>query len=481
MNKTTKHYFTNLFKRKTKLLALYTAVCFFAYPFLEIASLFANRDASDLVEITKTSFYLALFVLGILSAVLPIFTFKFSHTKKHVDTYFSIPINRNHLFKSHFIAPILGACIPILINYLIGGLILVIFKGNVIVYFELFALLLLVFAMFVVNYCVNTFFVLNSNNVLDSSIIVGTIAILPLIFIGAIDAFISSQIVYTGMFDAGSIIDRCFRLLSPYLGFTEIAHGIDVLTYYSDLNVNFGYINWMYVVYYFVIGFVFYFLSKKVFKKKKGENAEQLTNAFVTYPLMINVGIISLVLMFNIIQMDLIGAILMIIVLFVIYVIAQAIANRSMAINKKMILKFVLLVVIVNGFNYVSRKTEFFGINRQVIDYTKYDEVQIHYYSYSEKYGEDIEEKEYSYTIVVDNINEEEMKIFDLIKQFQEIRSVMFRETGQTWFENVYGSLRIEYVVKDGVKEYIEKTVYYDVTAKEETQIMKIYMNLYEE
>ena len=65
MNKTTKHYFTNLFKRKKKVLALYTAICFFAYPFLEIASLLVNRNANELIEITKTSFYLSLFVLGI--------------------------------------------------------------------------------------------------------------------------------------------------------------------------------------------------------------------------------------------------------------------------------------------------------------------------------------------------------------------------------------------------------------------------------
>ena len=167
MNKTTKHYFIDLFKRKKKLLALYTFICFIGYPFIEIGSLIINKSPYDLIEITQTSFILALCTLGILAAVLPIFTFKFSHTKKHVDTFFAIPINRNHLFKSHFIAPILGACIPILINYLIGGIIVVIFNGDIATYFEMLALLLLAFAIFAVAYSVNTYFVLNTNNVVD--------------------------------------------------------------------------------------------------------------------------------------------------------------------------------------------------------------------------------------------------------------------------------------------------------------------------
>lgn len=472
MNKTTKHYFIDLFKRKKKILALYTFICFMGYPFIEIGNLIINENASELISITKTSFVLALCVLGVLAAVLPIFTFKFSHTKKHVDTYFAIPINRNHLFKAHFIAPILGACIPLLINYLIGGIIVVIFKGDFVNYLEMLALLLLAFAIFVVVYSINTYFVLNTNSVLDSVIITAGIVIIPLIFSSAVSIFMESQTIRTGMIEINPITDEIIKFLLPYTGLVFIADAFESM--YDFIVVDFNVIEWFYILYYFALGIVFYYLSKKAFKNKKGENAEQLTTSFVTYPLLINVGLVSLVLIFNIIQMEFITAVLVLISLFVAYFIAQAVANRSMTINIKMVLRFIALIVVINGFNYISRQTEFFGINRKVIDYTKYDIVNIEYYPYAGKYDENLEESVYSYRIYVDNIKENEKEIFELFEEFQLARSNKYKETGSYWVDEVYGNINISYMIIDGVKEYTERHAWFDITEVEELKFIEL-------
>ena len=475
MNKTTKHYFINLFKRKKKILALYTFICFMAYPFLEIASIIANESTYQLIEITRICFTLSLITLGLFAAVLPIFTFKFSHTKKHVDTYFAIPMNRNHLFKAHFIAPILGACIPLLINYLIGGIIVVFFEASISQYFELLALLLLAFVIFAVIYSVNTFFVLNTNNVLDSVIVTAGIAILPLIFSSAVNWFIDSQIIDTGMIEIYEYTDSIIKVLLPYTGFVLIEDAL--VSMYNYFTINFKNIEWFYIIYYAIMGIVFYFLSKITFKKKKGENAEQLSTSFVTYPLLINVGLLSLILLFNIAQMDIIEAILVIIGLFVAYVIAQAIANRSMAINMKMILKFVVLLVTINGFNYISRQTEFFGINRQVIDYTKYDIIEIQYYPYYED-DENWEDGNYYYKIYVNEMNGNEEEFFDLVKEFQKNKSIMFKENGSLYAEEVYGNLNINYVINNGYNRYTDKSAFFNVTKAEETKFIELYQQL---
>lgn len=485
MNKTTKHYFIDLFKRKKKILALYTFICFMGYPFIEIGNLIINEKASQFISITQTSFILALCVLGILAAVLPIFTFKFSHTKKHVDTYFAIPINRNHLFKAHFIAPILGTCIPILVNYLIGGIILVIFTGEFMLYFELLILLLLAFAIFAVVYSINTYFVLNTNNVLDSVIITAGILVIPLIFSSAVSIFIDSQIVRTGMVEIYPITDEIIKLLLPYTGFVLIADAIENL--YHILVIDFESIEWFYILYYFVLGIVFYYLSKKAFKNKKGENAEQLTTSFLTYPLMINVGLVSLVLIFNIIQMEFITAVLVLISLFVAYFIAQAIANRSMTINIKMVLRFIALIVVVNGFNYISKQTEFFGINRQVIDYTKYDYVEIEYNSFNDKYAEIGEDGEVMYPerlfyrIDVNELKGNEEKLFELFEEYQKERSIAFKETGSIWRDSVLGSVSISYITKSGYNKIVDRSAWFDLTYNEEIQLLELLNELKDE
>lgn len=485
MNKTTKHYFIDLFKRKKKILALYTFICFMGYPFIEIGNLIINEGPRDLVSITQTSLILALCVLGILAAVLPIFTFKFSHTKKHVDTYFAIPINRNHLFKAHFIAPILGTCIPILINYLLGGIIVVFFKGNFVNYLEMLAILLLAFAIFAVIYSINTYFVLNTNNVLDSVIITAGIVIIPLIFSSAVSVFIDSQTVRTGMIEIYPITDEIIKLLLPYTGFVLIVGAFENM--YDFIVINFNAIEWFYILYYFVLGIVFYFLSKKAFKNKKGENAEQLTTSFLTYPLMINVGLVSLVLIFNIIQMEFITAVLVLISLFVAYFIAQAIANRSMTINIKMVLRFIALIVVVNGFNYISKQTEFFGINRQVIDYTKYDYVEIEYNSFNDKYAEIGEDGEVMYPerlfyrIDVNELKGNEKKLFALFEEYQKERSIAFKETGSIWRDSVLGSVSISYITKSGYNKIVDRSAWFDLTYNEEIQLLELLNELKDE
>lgn len=425
MNKTTKHYFINMFKRKKKLLALYTFVCFMGYPFLEIASSLTNGN-SGLLDVTEVCFTLALITLGILSALLPIFTFKFSQTKKNVDTYFALPINRNHLFKAHFLGPILGACVPILINYVIGGTILVISVGDISLFFQLLFLLFIAFAVFASVYSINTFFVLNCNNILDAAIVTVTIALLPLVFVRAVVWFVDIQTVNTGMIEFNDLFGYIIKLLCPYSGFTLLSFGMmDDYAWRTYLKVGFENIEWGYIIYYFVLGVISYFLSKKVFHKRKGEDVEQLTTSFVTYPLLINVGLVALVMLFNLIDTEFVYAILIIVALFVVFVIANGIANRSMEVNLKMIIKFVVLLVVVNGFNYVSRQTEFFGINRRVIDYKNYDVISVDYYSYD---GENYYESYFN--IEPSTMNGKEEEFFEFVEKLQIQRSKNYKETG---------------------------------------------------
>ena len=231
-----------------------------AYPFLLITDMLTNHG-SHIGDITLNSFTLAIVVLGILAAVLPIFTFKFSIVKRNVDMYFSIPINRNHLFKAQFIAPILGACLPILVNYLIGGLFLLPYN-EFIVYIALLGDLFLAFIIFGVIYSVNSFFVLKSNNIVDACLMTAAVLIVPLMLSGAVESFLGSQMVPGALEVEGirMIPNYVLDLLCPYRGLILLGNTADSTG--QTIQMNFGSFRWGLFIYYFVIGIFFALVSK---------------------------------------------------------------------------------------------------------------------------------------------------------------------------------------------------------------------------
>lgn len=439
MNKITTNYFKNLFIRKRKLLILYFFVCFMAYPFVMFTNLLtsAGNNASN---ITAIVFYLALFALGVFAIVLPIFTFKFSLTKRHVDTYYAIPINRDHLFKAHFIAPIIGVCVPILVNYLIGGLLLWA-NSSFMVYLSLLIVLCLAFLVFVIIYSINTFFVLKCNNILDACIITAMITILPLFVYMTVTIFLGTQTVNNGMITIRDIPELVLKLLSPMNGLFIVEQIVRLeYSYPIRLSFHFGDVDWVMLSYYLVLGCGAIVGAYFTFKKKKGESAEQLTTDFITYPLLSNIALACLIICFNLMGNELTVNILIIVSLFVVFFIVNGIAKRSMKLTPLMAAEFIILMVLVNGFNYVSRQTEFFGINRQVLDYTNYTTINfeistVDYFPLNEM----------KKTIIVKDIDKDDLALLDYVKVLQEKTSLNFKERGDTYIEDYAAYLDINY------------------------------------
>lgn len=434
MNKVTTNYFKNLFLKKKKLLILYFFVCFMAYPFVMFTNLLTTDGVGD-VQITVFIFNVCLFVLGIFAIVLPIFTFKFSLTKRHVDTYYAIPINRDHLFKTHFIAPILGVCVPILINYLIGGLLLLVnHHSSVYVYFNLLLILLMAFAVFVMIYSINTFFVLKCNNVLDACIISAAVTILPIFVFLAVNIFLSTQTVNNGMVSVSNIPDLVLKLLSPMNGLVVVSSIVRVLPF--ENKFLYSEVDWIMMGYYLVLGCGAVAGAYFIFKNKKGESAEQLTTDFVTYPLLSNIALASLILCFNLMGNDLTVNILIVISLFVIFFIVKGIARRSMKLTPMMVAEFVILMVLFNGFNFISRNTEFFGINRQVIDYSKYRAVTFEFYGDEANGCTEILDKDVQ--VLVKNMDENDKALFDYIEVLQNKASLNHKMNNGYYYVNDY-------------------------------------------
>lgn len=477
MNKTTGNYFKNMFLRKKKLLMLYTFICFMAYPFILIVTRMTEhyaRYSYNVYMVSQLMFGGACFVLGALALVLPIFSFKFSFTKRNVDTFFSLPINRRHLFKSHFFAPMIGAMVPLLLNYLIGAAVMVgMCSVPLHTVFELLLLLLMAFVFFMIIYSVNTFFVLHCNNLLDACVIGGSLIFLPILVYTALYVFLNSQIVSTGMvsieYDLPEIV---LNLLNPYTTLVRLQSLINI-SFTPELYLDFSDYPFIYLIYYLIIGVLAYVGASRQFKKKKGEDAEQLTTSFITYPLFINVGMISFIILFNFVRAELIEAILWILVLFVIFVIVNGIAKRSMHLQKSMVLSFVVILTVVSGFNYISKETEFFGINRRVIDYTDYAHVDWQLSRFDE-----IDSDELDVDLSVKEMSETEKEMMQYLEELQKAASLNFKEGN--YIDSQY-HLSIVYHKYDDKESAEKQHVWFDLTKEQGEYVKKMMEKVLEE
>lgn len=447
MNKTTQKYFINLFKRKKRILALYTFIVFMAYPFLLLTDVITN-NADGIEYLTVSVFELCLVSLGILSIVLPLFTFRFAFSKKNVDTYYAIPITRNNLFKAHFIAPILGTILPILASYLVGGCFLIA-SGGLGIYLELLVVLLLGFVMFVIIYSVNTFIILKCNNIIDGSIMTGAIGIVPLLLYSAMYTFLQSQIVRSGMLDSmiSKIPDLIIDLFCSYRGLFLVGELVRFSN--NNLKISFESFDLVLFIYYVVIGIIFIVQSYRSFKNKKGEDAEQLTTHYLTYPLLSNIALIALILNFNFTEYEITTSLIIVIGLFVVYLIINGIANRSFKITSKMIIKYIVLILVVNGFNFISKETEFFGINRKVLDYKRYDKVVFELNYYDNK-----DDLHIIYLpIETDNIDIKEKELFDYVEEIQKEKSIAFKEDD---YDTLYPSSKEDFIYNLNIQYYLD-------------------------
>lgn len=471
MNKITNHYFKSLFIRKKKLLLLYTFICFMGYPFIMFTDMIVHKGTS-VIQITIASFSFALCVLGILAVVLPIFTFKFSMNKRNVDTYFSIPMNRSHLFKSHYVAPLLGACVPLILNYLIGGICLMFeVKNGVLVYFQLFLLLLIGIALFVAFYSFISFFVLKCNNVVDAVLISVSVIILPFLLHLALSCFMESQTA-NNMLDLNAIPLFVNQLLSIIYGFVEIFKSISY-DYNATLMVQFNLINWSWMIYYLVVGGMFAYLAFQTFKNKKGENAEQLTTEFVTYPFMTTVGIFALMLLFNLVYVyDLVGILFSVVALFVVFVIVEGIAHRTTRVSMKSVMKFVVMMILINGFNFVSKETEFFGLNRYVVDYHDYKKITFVIDEYSDEY---ISTEVSIYPQF--ELDEDEKELLSFVKEMQAETSKRKKELNYNDWQNI--SVHVNYAKNENLQD--ENYVYFDLEEETITKLKALMVKCLEE
>lgn len=372
MSKTVTNYFLPILKRQKKLLFLYTVIGFVAFP---LVALISNNYDYGLGVYEFSLIINAVFMVACVM-ILPIIINKFSLNKRSVDTYYALPISRQHLFDVHYFAGVVCIYVPLLINYVLGILILTLrygFQNFSVNYFMAFiGIIIITMAI----YSINTLIVTKANNIIDSAILIAAYTILPFILIVCAMSFVDQFTVgySVNMFDLSKYFPYLCPLsvLDQFIGaFNRYARAYEAL----DFNI-------MWFVYEAVIAVGFYIWSAAVFKKRKGEGSEQVSNDFFTYPLVVNLTSVILLSFYILDFSEIIQTIAILVITFIVYLIMHFISRRSMKVTPALIIKYFVILAAFNIFAFAARETYFFGINLRTPDISSYTEMEVSYWDY---------------------------------------------------------------------------------------------------
>lgn len=392
MSKIVSNYFKSIIKRQKKLLFLYTIIGFVAFPMVALISTDYDQGRS----IYEFSILInAIFMVGCVM-VLPIIINKFSLNKRSVDTYYALPISRQHLFDVHYLAGVVCIYIPLLINYVLGVLILTLRYGSHFFTGTYFLAFLGISIITLAIYSINTLIVTKANNMVDAAILIAAYTILPYMLIAcAMSLFNRFTIGFTeSMFNLSSLFD----FLCPL---TVLNNFINAVNNYTYRFAGFEY-NILWLVYEGAIAIGFYVWAAQVFKKRKGEDSEQVSKDFFTYPFVVNLTSIILLSFYIIDFSDIVLTIAILVLTFIVYLVMHFISRRSMKVTSALIIKYFVILFSFNVFAFAAKETYFFGINLRTPDINQYAQLEVSYWDYTN------ESKDYHAEISLKDMNKNE-------------------------------------------------------------------------
>lgn len=426
-------YYVNSNKR---LLILVFIILFLIMPFFTFNYMGLPRGPYSL-----DTFYMGFIALGaascaggcILSYLLPIYNFRYLYKKRSHEMYFSLPIQRKHLFLYNYFSGLLVVLVPLLINYLLGYFVLLVLGYRERLLYMMIPLFFFLglSILLLIQYSIFTFLSVKCNNLIDSILVNGAYVVMPFIVMLSATIFFSNQItailgnvgaspnefINMGMIQMllsmpSTIYAFLFKMIASM---ASEMHRIDTL-----INA----FNWLYFLYWGIIGVLCFWFGWKSFVERKPEDAEQRTVTLFGYPVIITVITFCMVLL--VMNMDG-GVIVPSLIILVAYFCMIFFSNRKIQVKKLHVIVFALLYIGTFGFSYMYTQTKGLGMVKELPSLTDMKHVEINVNSSSIDNDSvmqfyDAKEKEYydGYSSVVQD--EEDMKFLqDVQKKASEL------------------------------------------------------------
>lgn len=363
---------------------------------------------------SEDTFYTGFIALGaaacaggcILSYLLPIYNFRYLYKKRSHELYFSLPIQRKHLFLFNYISGLVVLYVPLLINYLLGYLVMLGFGYRArllhmaipLLFFLGLSLLLLI------QYSIFTFLSVKCNNLIDSILVNGAYVVMPFIVIVAANIFFHNQIT-TILGNIGASPNEFINMeliqillsmpstIYAFLFSTMQALAIDMFRADNLINA----FNWLYFLYWGIIGVLCLWFGWKSFVERKPEDAEQRTVSLFGYPVIITV--ITFCMILFVMNIDG-GVIVPSLIILVAYFCMIFFSNRKIQIKKLHVIVFALLYIGTFGFSYLYTQTKGLGMVKEFPSLAEVKEIEfdVHNYTIEDDNGmrfHDTKKKEY--------------------------------------------------------------------------------------
>ncbi len=352
-----KAYFTYLFKSKKYFLII---VCI-----LQAIMAFAVTGRSAIGE-TINYAYAGNYIFGLIIAfVLPLIVFSFIHNKKAIDTYFSLNMPRKTLLFTGLIYCFVVAYGSYLVSSIVTiiGLLL---KGQGIYIASVLVVNLIAIVSYALIITFNTFIYSLANTITDGIVVLLAYCFLPLgLYIFAVD------------FQDGFTIGVNFvsKTISPLLVYLSPV-AMSITSFILNNFSVYAWSNFISNISYFIVSIVYLIvvavLLFKSFKTRKVERAGNYSDEFFAYPFVIGVYTILCLFIISVTITTLNETVVLYVLLFAAYFIANFIYKRKFSLSKKQIVLFVLGIALSACFNQLCIKTNGFNLSMNYdFDYEK--------------------------------------------------------------------------------------------------------------
>lgn len=293
-----------------------------------------------------------IFISFVEALILPYIYFNFLQSKRALDTYYNLPIDRSKLVITNFIHMYLSVIISLLIGIIIPILMTIstaVSPFFILPFFIFMAIGIAMIMLYVLAIIYKTY------SIIDSILITIAYLLIPVIFTLALSIFDDTQV-----FMSVNSFELIFKYANmPTAYFVPLFSMIDIITF----NTSFVDVGYGLMIETILIAIVAMISIRNDIKTRKAEVSETVSSNFFAYPLALGLGTMGVFLVVGLSGVDLYMMIVLYIFIFIAYLIITFIYRRRITFKKKDIALFAGGIILSVFILAVASNTDAFGLS----------------------------------------------------------------------------------------------------------------------
>lgn len=253
----------------------------------------ANYEETINYYRASTEYGYAVFLLAMYAVIIPMKSFAFLTKKKTIDTYYSLPIERNKIAVINVLSDIISTIVPFTIVFFAGSIITLLFYPDV-QYFNYFIVYLILIFAFILYTFFNSFFFTRANRILDCIITMVFANFVVFLFFNSFElvfkfnneirTFANSLLPFNSFSTYGNYFSDVITAPYDYLDYVKARANNplvnnQILSYNDWYNSTVGKFNIIPLIMLFIFSSITTVLFFVLSKKDKPESAEDIANS----------------------------------------------------------------------------------------------------------------------------------------------------------------------------------------------------------